>query len=157
MIIVSFNEHITDVRHSLLANCVTIMVLTFDRATYTDLLSQVTPKVTETEEEYGVTLAIVESLAFNPNRTTEQTVLYKLLVSLVEAYEEEHYPITEASPVVVLNHILEASETTPTDLVGLLGSSRAVSEIVDGSRVISKVEAQILANRFNISPSLFVS
>lgn len=133
------------------------MTLTFDRAAYTDLLSQVTPKVIETEEEYEETLAIVESLAFNPNKTTEQIALYKLLVLLVEAYEEEHCPITEASPVEVLNHILEASNTNPGNLVGILGSSRVISEIIDGNRAISKVEAQILANYFNVSPSLFVS
>lgn len=133
------------------------MTLTFNRAAYTDLLSQVNPKVIETEEEHEETLAVVESLSFNPNKTTEQIALYKLLVLLVEAYEEEHYPITESSPVEVLNHILEASDTKPADLVGLLGSSRAVSEIIDGSRAINKAEAQILANRFNVSPSLFVS
>jgi HTH-type transcriptional regulator/antitoxin HigA len=133
------------------------MFNTFDRVVYTDLLLQVTPKVIETEEEYEATLAIVESLAFNPNRTPEQTVLYKLLVLLVEAYEEEHYPITKASPVDVLNHILEASDTKPSDLVGILGSSRAVSEIIDGSRAINKAEAKILSDRFNVSPSLFVS
>lgn len=99
----------------------------FDRGVYTDLLLQVSPKVIETEEEYEAILAIVESLMFNHNRAPEQTALYQLLMILVEAYEEEHYSITEASPVEVLNHILEASETTPADLLGLLGSSRAVS------------------------------
>jgi HTH-type transcriptional regulator/antitoxin HigA len=132
-----------------------IMYNTFDRGVYTDLLLQVSPKVIETEEEYEATLAIVEFLVFNHNRTPEQTALYQLLVMLVEAYEEEHYSITEASPVEVLNHILEASETTPADLVGLLGSSRAVSEIVSGTRTISNAEARILSDRFKVSPSLF--
>ena len=130
---------------------------TFDQAVYTDLLSQVTPKVIETEEEYEATLAIVESLAFNQNRTTEQKILYKLLVLLVETYEEEHYPITEASPVKVLNYILETSDMKPIELVGLLGSSHAVSESVSGPKTISNEKAKILANRFNVSPSLFVS
>jgi len=116
----------------------------------------VTPTIIETEDEYEAILIIVESLAFNPNRTTEQTALYKLLVLLVEAYEEEHYPITEASPVEVLNHILETSDMKPGDLVGILGSSRAVSEIISGNRAINKAEAQVLANRFNVSPSLFI-
>ena len=129
---------------------------TFDRIDFTYLLSQVTPKVIETDEEYEQTLAAVESLAFNQNRTTEQTELYKLLVLLVEAYEAEHCSLTEVSPVEVLNHILEASDVKPADLVDLLGSSRVVSEIIDGSRAINKVEAKILANRFKVSPSLFM-
>jgi HTH-type transcriptional regulator / antitoxin HigA len=74
------------------------MSSTFEQAVYTNLLLQVTPKVIETEEEYEATLAIVESLVFNRNRTTEQTALCKLLVLLVEVYEEEHY-----SPNLILN------------------------------------------------------
>ncbi len=132
------------------------MTLTFDRSVYTDLLSQVTPKVIETEAEYEQTLAIVESLAFNQNRTPEQTALYKLLVLLVEAYEAEYYPMPEASPVEVLNHILEASDTKPLDLVGLIGSSTVVSEIVNGKRSINEAEAKILSDRFKVSPSLFM-
>lgn len=65
----------------------------FDRGIYTDLLLQVSPKVIETEEEYEATLAIVEPLVFNHNRTPEQTALYQLLVILVEAYEQEHYAL----------------------------------------------------------------
>jgi HTH-type transcriptional regulator/antitoxin HigA len=132
------------------------MTLTFDRSAYTDLLSQVTPKVIETEVEYEQTLAVVESLAFNQNRTAEQTALYKLLVLLVESYEVEYYPIPDASPVEVLNHILEASDTKPVDLVGLIGSSSVVSEILNGTRAISKAEAKILSDRFKVSPSLFI-
>ena len=66
---------------------------TFDRGVYTDLLLQVSPKVIETEEEYEATLAIVESLVFDHNKTPEQTAIYQLLVILVEAYEEEHYSL----------------------------------------------------------------
>jgi HTH-type transcriptional regulator/antitoxin HigA len=51
----------------------------------------------------------MEALAFNTNRTAEQTAVYKLLVLLVEAYEAEHYPMSEISPVKILNHILEAA------------------------------------------------
>jgi len=74
---------------------------------------------------------------------------------LVESYEVEYYPIPDASPVEVLNHILEASDTKPVDLVGLIGSSSVVSEILNGTRAISKAEAKILSDRFKVSPSLF--
>jgi len=131
------------------------MTLTFDRSAYNDLLSQVTLKVIETEAEYEETLAVVESMAFDQNRTPEQTALYKLLVLLVEAYETEYYPIPEASPIDVLNHILEVSDTKHADVVGLIGSSSVVAEIVNGTRAISKTEAKILSDRFKVSPSLF--
>ena len=100
---------------------------------------------------------MVESLAFNQNRTAEQTALHKLLVLLLEAYEAEHYPIPEASPTDVLNHILEASNTHPVDFLGLLDTEEIISEIVDGTKAMSRVEAQILADRFKVSPSLFIA
>ena len=74
------------------------MTLTFSPEVYNDLLVEVTPKVIETESEYERTLAIVERLTFNRNRTPEETELHKLLVMLVETYESEHYPIPECSP-----------------------------------------------------------
>jgi HTH-type transcriptional regulator/antitoxin HigA len=132
------------------------MTLTFNRKVYTDLLSEVIPKVIETEAEYEQTLATVEALTFAQDRTPEQNALYKLLVMLVEAYEAEHYLIKEASPTEVLNHIMEASGTRQVDLVGIVGSSGVVSEIVNGKRSISKVQARVLGDRFKVSPSLFI-
>ena len=133
------------------------MTLTFNPVTYSDLLVEVTPKVIETESEYEHTLAIVERLTFNRNRTPEETALHKLLVMLVEAYESEYYPIPECSPDEILRHIMEASETCQADLVGILGSSEGVADIVSGKRAISKAQAKILAEQFKVSPSLFVS
>ena len=132
------------------------MTLTFNPTVYSELLREVTPKVIETEEEYERTLAIVEQLTFNLNRTQEESALYKLLVMLVEAYETEHYPLLQSSPDEVLRHIMEASGTRQADLVGIVGSSGVVSEIVNGKRTISKAQAKILAQLFKVSPSLFI-
>lgn len=114
-----------------------------------------TPKVIETEAEYERVLVEVEALAFNQNRTTEETALYKLLVLLVEAYEAENYSRQEVSPTEALNHILEASDFTAADLVGLIGFSDVVSEFLEGKQAITKVQAQILSGHFKVSPSLF--
>lgn len=132
------------------------MTLTFNPAVYSDLLIEVTPKVIETESEYERTLAILERLTFNRNRTPEETALHKLLVMLVEAYEAEHYPMPAASPDEILRHIMEVSGTRQADLVGIVGSSGVVSEIVNGKRAISKTQARILAELFKVSPSLFL-
>lgn len=132
------------------------MTLTFNSTIYSDLLAEFAPKVIETEPEYEQTLAVVEKLAFTPNRTPEQTALYKLLVILVEAYEAEHYPMSQSAPDEILRHIMDASGTRQTDLVGVLGSSGVVSEIVNGKRAISKTQAKILGELFKVSPSLFI-
>lgn len=131
------------------------MTLTFDETTYSNLLAQAAPKVIETEVEYERVLALTEKLHFTKNRTVEQRVLYKLLVTLVELYESEHYPIPESQPYEVLQQIMEASGTRQADLVEIIGSSSVVSEIIDGKRAISKAQAKILGERFSVSPSVF--
>ncbi len=132
------------------------MTLTFNLTAYSDLLREITPKIIETEMEYEKTLAIVEQLTFKRDRTPEETALHRLLVILIETYEAEQYPIPESSPDEILRHIMEASGTRQIDLVGIIGSSGVVSEIVNGKRTISKAQAKILADRFKVSSSLFI-
>ncbi|MGB7709503.1 MAG: hypothetical protein WBL95_08180 [Microcoleus sp.] len=69
------------------------MMITFDRATYSNLLAEIAPKVIETEDEYDRLLVIAERLTFAKNSTPEERILYKLLVTLIEVYETENYPI----------------------------------------------------------------
>jgi HTH-type transcriptional regulator / antitoxin HigA len=131
------------------------MILTFDRATYSNLLAEIAPQAIETEEEYDRLLAVAERLTFAKNRTPEERALYKLLVTLIEVYETENYPI-ESDPHEILQHIMESSGTRQADLVGIIGSSGVVSEVVNGKRAISKAQAKALGDYFKISPSLFI-
>lgn len=132
------------------------MTLTFDQDAYRNLLTEFAPKAIETEEEYERILNKVEELTFNKNRTNEEQALYKLLVILVEAYETENYPIDQSAPHEILQHIMEASGTRQADLVGIIGSSGVVSEVVNGRRSISKAQAKALSEYFKVSPSLFI-
>jgi HTH-type transcriptional regulator/antitoxin HigA len=86
----------------------------------------------------------------------EEIALHKLLVTLIEAYEAENYPMDESAPHEILQHIMEASGTRQADLVNVIGSSGVVSEVVNGKRSISKAQAKALGNYFNVSPSLFI-
>jgi HTH-type transcriptional regulator/antitoxin HigA len=132
------------------------MTITFDQDAYRNLLTEFAPKAIETEEEYERILNKVEELTFNKNRTNEEQALYKLLVILVEAYETENYPIDQSAPHEILQHIMEASGTRQADLVGIIGSSGVVSEVVNGRRSISKAQAKALSEYFKVSPSLFI-
>jgi HTH-type transcriptional regulator/antitoxin HigA len=132
------------------------MTLTFNQTTYRHLLAEVAPKVIETEEEYNRILAIAEQLTFKKNRTPEERALHKLLVTLIEAYEAQNYPMEQAAPHEILQHILESSGTRQADLVGVIGSSGVVSEVVNGKRSISKAQAKALGDYFKVSPTLFI-
>jgi HTH-type transcriptional regulator/antitoxin HigA len=132
------------------------MLLTFDGSTYSKLLAEIAPRAIETEEEYDRLLAVAERLTFAKNLTPEERALYKLLVTLIEVYETENYPMDKSEPHEILQHIMESSGTRQADLVGIIGSSGVVSEVVNGKRAISKAQAKALGDYFKISPSLFI-
>lgn len=132
------------------------MTLTFNDATYRNLIAEFSPKVIETEEEYDHALAMAERLTFMKDRGPEEGALHKLLVTLIEAYEAEHYQMDESQPYEILQHIMESSGIRQADLVGIIGSSGVVSEVINGKRSISKAQAKALGEYFKVSPSLFI-
>ncbi|MEL6605133.1 MAG: transcriptional regulator, partial [Cyanobacteria bacterium J06614_10] len=79
------------------------------------------------------------------------------LTTLIEKFEDEHYPIPEASPDHMLRYILEVSNTCQADLASLLLiTNDEVAELVSGQKSINKMQAKILAERFKVSSSLFL-
>jgi HTH-type transcriptional regulator/antitoxin HigA len=82
--------------------------------------------------------------------------LEKRLVRLIEDYDEENYPLDKSTPHEILQHILEYSGTRQADLVGIIGSSGVVSEVVNDKRSISKAQAKALAEYCKVFPSLFI-
>jgi HTH-type transcriptional regulator / antitoxin HigA len=132
------------------------MTLTFNHVAYKDLIAEFSPKVIETEEEYDRALVMAERLTFAKARTPEEVALYKLLVTLIEVYEAQHYPMDESQPHEILQHVMESSGTRQADLVGVIGSSGVVSEVINGKRSISKAQAKALGEYFKVSPSLFI-
>jgi HTH-type transcriptional regulator / antitoxin HigA len=139
------------------------MIPTINKEDYFKLWAEVSliPKIIETEEEYNLYLEVAERLiAKKNNRTTEETTLFRLLVKLIEDYEEERYALKEWSetpPHEILQHLLEASGTRQTDLVGVISRSKGlISAIVNGKRAISKEQAKKLGDYFKVSPSLFL-
>ena len=139
------------------------MTPTINRENYLKLLdeAQLIPKVIETEAEYEQNLGIAERLiAKKKHRTPEETVLLRLLVKLIEDYEENNYNLKEWQDLPaheILQHLLEVSHTRQADLVGIISPSKGlISAIVNGKRAISKEQAKKLGAYFKISPSLFL-
>jgi len=132
------------------------MTLTFNKTVYSNLLSQYTPQVIETENEYDRALAIAEKLTFAKARSPEEKALHKLVVTLIEAYETENYPMEESTPSEILQHLMESCGTRQSDLVGVIGSSGVVSEVVNNKRSISKAQAKALGEYFKVSSNLFI-
>jgi HTH-type transcriptional regulator / antitoxin HigA len=132
------------------------MALRFEKDTYSKLLVEYQPKLIQSEEEYDRTLAAIEKLMGDKERTPEEGTLLELLVVLVEEYENKHYSMPEVPPHQILEHLMEARGLRQVDLVGILGSKGVVSEVVNRKRSISKAQAKALAEFFHVSPELFI-
>lgn len=124
---------------------------------YARLLAKTLPTVIKTEEENDRMLAEIEKLMDKGGRMTpEELALLELMTQLVETFEEEAYPIEDAPPHRLLQHLMEANDLTQADLLPVLGGRGRISEIVNGKRTISKANAKKLAKFFHVSPELFI-
>jgi HTH-type transcriptional regulator / antitoxin HigA len=138
------------------------MTFTINHYNYLQLWTkaEISPKVIETEVEYRRFLTVAESLLVKKNlRTPEETTLFRLVIKLIEDYESTHYNLDDwgqSAPHEILQHIMAASGTKQIDLVGIIGSKGVVSQVVNGSRSISKAQAKKIGEMFKVSPSLFI-
>lgn len=133
------------------------MTLTFDPEKYKEILVKYQPKLITTEAENEQALTVIEELMHKGNRTPEEEELYKLLILLVEKFEQEYYSTGKtAKPQSILSLLMEQKGVKQGDLVGIIGSQGVVSEVVNGKRSISKKQAKALAKFFNVSVELFI-
>ena len=132
------------------------MTLTFNPDKYKELLINYKPKIIRNEEENEKLLAIVEELMHRSNRSIEENEPYELLIILVEKFEQKHYfPGQASTPHSMLLFLREQKNIKQSDLVGVIGSKRIVSEVVNGKREISKVQAKALGDFFQVYFSFF--
>jgi HTH-type transcriptional regulator / antitoxin HigA len=133
------------------------MTQTINLKVYSQLVAEVTPKVIETEDEYEQFLAVAERLTFKQEQTPEESALYDLVTMLVETYEAQHYAIEKSSPVEVLEHIIESSGIDVADLVDIFGSGETLNRVLAGGELINTSQAKALAERFKLSPQIFLN
>lgn len=88
----------------------------------------------------------------------EKHPLYSLLDTLgtlIEVYEEEQHPIPESRGADVLRFLMNEHGLTQSDL-SEVGSQGVVSEILSGKRELNVRQIRKLAQRFKVSPAVFV-
>ena len=88
------------------------------------------------EEDYETALEEIEKL-WDANPDTPEADRLDVLVMLVEAYEEAHYPIPPPDPIELILHVMDARNLTRRDLEPYLGTRARVSEILNRRRPLS--------------------
>lgn len=122
---------------------------------YGRLLKAIQPKRIHSKQEHTRFLGQIEALMLKgeDSLTSAEQTLLELLVELVHVYEQVKLPAKKAGPAEMLKYLMEENRLKPADLP--LPASR-VSEILTGKRTISKAQARALAERFGVSPALFI-
>lgn len=93
-------------------------------------------KLIKTAEDYSLALKKIDSL-FDAEPDTEKGDELELLVTLIEIYEKDHFPISNPSPLEAIKFRMDQMNLTPKDLIQYIGSKSKVSEVLSGKRTLS--------------------
>jgi HTH-type transcriptional regulator/antitoxin HigA len=113
------------------------------------------PAPIRSERQHEQYLSVLDELANKDNPASEEEKYAEVLIALIEAYEEKHHSISDASPLTVLRALMDANGLRQKDLVPIFGSESIVSEVLHKKRGLSKTHIQRLSKRFGVSPAVF--
>lgn len=113
-------------------------------------------KPIKTESDYEAALAEIERLMGAEPNTPEGDKL-DVLTTLVETYEEKHYPIEPPDPIEAIIHEMESQGLTRKDLERYLGSRARVSEILNRKRSLSLQMIRNLQEGLGISAEILIN
>jgi HTH-type transcriptional regulator/antitoxin HigA len=120
---------------------------------YTLEISSPTPITSDRQHtEY---LSVLDKLASKEKPTSEEEKYAAVLMTLIEAYEDENHSIRDASPIEVLRTLMDANGLRQKDLVPIFGSESIVSEVLHKKRGLNRTHIERLSKRFRVSPALF--
>ena len=112
-------------------------------------------KPIRSESDYEEALAEVEHL-WGSDPDTHEGEKLEVLFTLVEKYEEEHYPILPPDPIDALEYYMESRGLTRRDLEAYIGSSGRVSEVLSRKRKLSLRMIRNLHNELGIPADVLI-
>lgn len=112
-------------------------------------------KPIKTEKDYSLALEKVNSL-FDAKPDTIEGDELDILVTLIEKYEETHYPIPEPDPIEAIKFMMEQNGLTDADLGIILNSRSRVSELFNRKRALTIKQIRVLNEKLHIPASTLI-
>lgn len=109
------------------------------------------------EREYDLAVKRVNEL-LEEIGTNEQHPLYELLDTLgtlIHTYEDKHHPMPESNGAEMFRFFMEEYNLAQSDLPEV-DSQGVVSEILCGKRELNVRQIRALAEKFHVSPAVFI-
>lgn len=91
-----------------------------------------------TEDDYRAALAEVSPMFDNePEPGTAEGDRFDVMVTLIEAYERQHYPVAPPDPVEAIKFRMEQAGLTVADMKPYIGPPNRVYEVLSRRRGLS--------------------
>jgi antitoxin component HigA of HigAB toxin-antitoxin module/mRNA-degrading endonuclease HigB of HigAB toxin-antitoxin module len=124
----------------------------------TTLLDFSKPHVLRSDEEYEAAVAEIDALLDRdivPGSEEEDRL--EFLTLLVEAYDDEHFPMGGSStPQSIVDFVLEQRGMQRSDLAEVMGGRSRVSDFFNGKRELSRTQIKALRDVFGIPADLLL-
>jgi HTH-type transcriptional regulator / antitoxin HigA len=112
-------------------------------------------KPIRTKKDYEAALAEVERLWGAKSKTPDGDRL-DVLATLIDAYENEHYPMDPPDPIEAIKFRMEQQGLTRKDLEPLIGTRTRVAEVLNRKRGLSIEMIRRLHRRLGISAEVLI-
>lgn len=109
----------------------------------------------KTEKDYDLALERINIL-FDAKTNTKEGDELDILVTLVEKYEQIHYPIPEPEPIEAIKFMMQQNGLTDADLGVILNSRSRVTEIFKRRRALTIKQIRVLTETLHIPASTLI-
>ncbi|MBI1272347.1 hypothetical protein GC174_18125 [bacterium] len=114
----------------------------------------------KSEDSYDCALQILEAIGDkinSSNATPSELGYFEVLSSLIENFEEKHYPSARSmQPNEFLRYLMDMNDLKQEDLIEEFGSQSRVSEFLNNKRDLTLKQIKNLSERFRVTPSAFM-
>jgi HTH-type transcriptional regulator/antitoxin HigA len=126
-------------------------------ATYGELLAKCRPRPIRSARQHARALAMVEQLMDKAKKTAAEKEMIELLATLIDQYEESHWPTPHASPGEILKFLLDERKMSQSELARRVAIPQStIANVISGRRQLSKAGVLSLSKFFRVSPALFM-
>jgi len=112
-------------------------------------------KPIKTEADHAAALREIERL-WGADEGTSAGDRLEVLTTLVEAYEQAHFPIDTPDPIEAIKFRLEQQGADKKSLVGVIGNRTRVYEVLRRDRALSLSMIRRLNQRLNIPAEVLI-
>lgn len=93
-------------------------------------------KPIKSKADYNLALKEIQEL-WNAEPNTPDGDTLEILITLVEAYEEKHFPIDPPDPIEAIKFRMEQKGLRKVDLASMMGGKNRVSEVLSRKKPLT--------------------